>query len=85
MKKAAFILALKVINSNEKIYISYVTELKHVLKDIKKIRDAHSRYETASLHRMEADGKYYTSPGKFMCEYQLIPKYYSRSKDEYYF
>lgn len=88
MKKDTFVLNLKVTYTKENVYVVYNTSLKRALREIKKIRTARTRYETGALYRacLEKDGDdQYVSPGKLVCEYQLMPKYYSRSKGEFYF
>ena len=79
-----FILALKVDYSDEEVYVIYNSSLERVIKEVKKIRGARSRYEKAALYRASIEDGY-ISAGKLICKFRLIPKYYSQSKDEYYF
>ena len=81
-KKDTFVIYLKV--NSEEVYAVYKASLKRVLIEINKLRNISRRYETATLYRAAVEGEC-VSAGKLVCEFQMLPKYYSRSKDELYF
>ena len=84
MKKNIFLLYLRGNYSSEEVCVVFTTRLKHVLREINKIKNTNIRYKTADLHRANVEGEY-ISAGKLVCKFQMLPKYYSRSKGEFYF